>query len=409
MAAFGEGNPLTSIMEKAGSVGLGLSTSRVNQLMDQKIQQWDRDKQGSGPNGTVTQADQQAIAREVGRDLMLQGGAQSTIPMSPEVKDVQAQQINQAMDTWRSAPTVQEQDKLLTQSLGISNAEWQAALGSQVGAPTVDQLVARNPDAAGALMAYEDSRMSAEQRDAIQQVAPWVVSGATGKYQYTETQTVSDLAQWSLIANLGDVQTLTPFGNGTTFLQKTLDERDVNNGWLQYDQLKNWEYSVMEQNGWSSQSPMYQEWNDAYFQPALVQMENEFPAWSKKFGSGAGGTSASTLAAESAPLRSLQLWEVIPQNPDFETKQSVLWRQAIQAQQQAAGQIYDLNMGGGSTIEQQMVMDQFQSILQELAAQDPTFAQQLSSYSFGKWEDIVNLQADEQLANLYATSLPGYV
>jgi hypothetical protein len=64
--------------------------------------------------------------------------------------------------------------------------------------------------------------------------------------------------------------------------------------------------------------------------------------------------------------------------------------------------IYQLNQTGGSTTETQMVMTQLQTTLQQLGAQDPTFASQIAGYTFGKWQDIVNLEADEQLGNFYA-------
>lgn len=402
MTAFGTGNVVTNTLENLPGIGMG--STRINELISAKVQQWDRDKLGSGPGGTVTQADQQSIAREVGRDLTAQGALQFALPVSPEVTDVTGQNISQAMDNWRGATTDAEKDSYITQALGISDKEWQAALTEQSNAPTVAELVAKNPQSAGAMMAYEDSRVSEDQRDAIQQVAPWVVSSATGKYQYTTTQTVSDLSQWDLMRNMGDVNVLSPFGDANSFLSNVTDERQVNNAWLQYDQLKNLQYSVMAQNGWSSQSPGYTAWNDAVMQPALVQMETEFPVWAQKFAGGGGGTSASSLAQQTAPLRTLQTWEVIPQNPDFETQTSVSWRNAIVARDQAAAMIYQLNQAGGSTTEQQMVMQQLQQTLESLAAQDPTFAAQLAGYTFGKWEDVVNLEADEQLGNYYAMS-----
>jgi hypothetical protein len=400
MGATGTGNVLTNTLENLPGIGVG--ADRVNTLMSDKIQQEDRTKSGSGVGGLVTQSDEQGIARQVGYDLAAQGAAQFVAPVSPQVKDVGGQQITQQMDTWRAATTDTAKDTLITQALNVKPAQWQAALDQTPGAPSVAQLVARNPDSAGALMVYQDSRLSSDMRDAVQAAAPWVVSSATGKYQYTTNQTVGDLAQWDLMRNMGDINVLSPFGSQNSFLSKVTDERQVNNAWLQYDQLKNLEYSMMAQNGWSTTSPMYQAWNDAVLQPALVNMETEFPAWAQKFGAGGGGTSASSLAEASTPLRTLQTWEAIPQNPDFENQTSTLWRNAIQAKDQAASTIYQLNQTGGSPTETQMVMTQLQQTLQGLAAQNPQFAAQLSGYTFGKWEDVVNLEADEQLGNFYA-------
>jgi hypothetical protein len=400
MGATGTGNVLTNTLENLPGIGLG--SQRVNQLISEKVQQEDRDKGGSGPGGTVDQADQQGIARQVGYDLLGQGAAQFAVPVSPEVEDTTGQNIESDMQTYRSATTDAEKDDAITQGLGVTNKVWQAALNQDPGAPSIASLVAKNPDSAGALMVYEDSRVSSDERDAIQAAAPWVVSSATGKYQYNTTQTVGDLSQWDLMRNMGDISVLSPFGDANSFLSKVTDERQVNNAWLQYDQLKNLEYSQMAANGWSTSSPNYIAWNDAVMQPALVQMETEFPAWGNKFGAGGGGTSASDLAQTTAPLRTLQTWEAIPQNPDFETQTSVMWRNALQARDQAASMIYQLNQTGGSPTETQMVMTQLQSTLQQLAAQDPTFASELSAYSFGKWQDVVQLESDEQLGNFYA-------
>jgi hypothetical protein len=400
MGIFGTGNVVTNTLENLPGIGLG--SDKINTLMSEKIQQEDRDKSGSGPGGTVTQSDEQGVARQVGYDLAAQGTAQFLAPVSPEVKDVAGQQIQQQMDTYRAATTDTQKDAAITSALGVSQKAWTAALDQTPGAASVADLVAKHPDSAGALMAYNDSRVSSDMRDAIQEAAPWVVSSAAGKYQYTSTQTVGDLSQWDLMRNMGDINTLQPFGNQNTFLSKVTDERQVNNAWLQYDQLKNLEYSMMAQNGWSTQSPMYTAWNDAVMQPALVNMETEFPAWAKKFGGGGGGTSASSVAQASVPLRTLQTWEAIPQNPDFENQTSVSWRNAMVARDQAASMIYQLNQTGGSPTETQMVMTQLQQTLQQLASDDPQFASQIAGYTFGKWEDVVNLEADEQLGNFYA-------
>jgi len=133
------------------------------------------------------------------------------------------------------------------------------------------------------MMAYQDSRVSEDQRDEIQAVAPWVVSSSAGKYQYTSSQTVTSLSQWDLMRSMGNVETLQPFGDQNSFVAKVTDERQVNDAWLQYDQLKNLEYATMQQNGWSTSSPQYTIWNETYMQPALVQMEQQYPAWGHKF------------------------------------------------------------------------------------------------------------------------------
>lgn len=386
---------------------IGKDQSAIESQVNSKIQQMERNKQGSGPGGTVTDADRSSANRQVGLQMLGSGAGQFALPLEPTLTDVGGKKIADQMDTFRQAADDPSKDAAITSALGISSKQWTAALTQQQGSPSVSDLVAENPQSAGALMAYEDQRVSEQQRDAIAAVAPWVVSEGTSKYQYATTQRPTDLQQFDLMSSAGDVRALQPFGTSNSFVSNIGNERQVNAGWLMYEQLKNWEFSMMQQNGWSKTSPGYQLWNQEYMQPALVEMQTQFSKWWGKFGRG-GGTSMADLAGASIPLRSLQTWMVIPQHGDFENGQSVLWRNALQFRDQAASAIYELNLSGGSDTERQMVMTQLQQSLQQLAALNPTFAEELGATRFGTWEDVVNLQAGEQQANLYAGSVPEF-
>jgi hypothetical protein len=403
-------NPLVGAVEHLGlgPIQAGMSQDRVNQLIDEKIQQMDRNKQGSGPGGIVTNADQQAAARSVAADLAAQGALQWALPVSPEVKDTVAQNIQTQMDTWRAAPTDQEKSLLTQQALGITAEQWNAILTQSPNAPSWASIVKKDPTSAGLLMAYEDSRLSSDQQDELAAAAPWLVDATTSKYQYTTATSPTNLSQWDLLRNVGDINTLQPFGNQNAYVANVEAQREINAGWLEYDQLKNWEYALMSQNNWSTQSPQYQAWNDAYFQPAVVNLGTQYPAWQQAFGAAGGGSNPAALVGSSAKLRSLQTWMVIPQHGDYETAQSVLWRNAIQAQQQASSMLYELNLTGGSAVEKQMVMDQLANTLQQLSSTNPDFAAQLAKFRFGQWEDVVNLEADEQLANYYSAQAMAY-
>lgn len=385
--------------------GLTQSSASTDSQVNSAIQEWERaNNRALSPTDADYDSVMSGINRQVGRDDLLQGAASFALPVSPEV--VNSQQLNTAndLDNWRAQTTTQGQDAVLLQSLpGVTSAEWQAALAQTAGAPTVAQLVAKaGPNSDAALMAYDDSRVSEADRDAIANAQPWVVSASTSKYQTSnlgpeETDRPFDLPQWQIMRNNGDITNLTP----DQFVGQISNERDINTGWLEYDNLKDQEYQAMQQNGWTTASPQYTAWNAAYFQPQLESIGNNHPAWQKQFGSG-GGTTAADLSNETRALRTLQTWEVLPQHSDYENSQTVLWRNAIQLRDNAAGEIYSLKQGGGSTAEQELVMAAFQSQLAALATTNPDFAAQLSGFRFSSWEDIVDLEADEMQANQYA-------
>lgn len=378
------------------------TSDRENQLVNDKIQQWDRNKQGSGPDGTVTQEDQQAIIREVGRDQMLAGGLQYAVPMTPGVTDTTAQANTQQMDNWRLQDTDQGKDAVTAQALGVSVKQWQDALNQTPGAPSIEQLVAKNPTSAGVMMAYEDSRLSPEARDALasNDKTAWVVSATSSKYQYTTSQSPTSLQQWNLMRSLGQVQTLQSFGGESTptFLGKIQKERDINSGWVQYDNLKNWEYNTLVANNWTTQSPLYSAWKASYFDPQVIKLQASNPAWWQQFGASSDTSSAPGLAAVTGPLRAIQTWEVIPQHGDFENAVSVLWRNALAITQQAGNAMYGLKLTGGTQAEQDLILQSVQQQLQALAALNPQFASQLAGTRFSKWEDIVQFEADEMSA-----------
>jgi hypothetical protein len=385
--------------------GLTQSNDTVNSKVSSAVQEWER---ANGRPLNPTDADynsvMQGLRQQVGRDELLQGAAAFTLPVSPQVVNEQQLNTANALDTWRQQTTPAGKDQVILANLpGVTPEQWQAAITQTAGAPTVAQLVEKaGPNSDAALMAFDDSRVSESDRDAIAQAQPWVVSASTSKYTTAnlgpnETERPFDLPQWQLMRSQGNITTLTP----DQFVGTIANERDINTGWLEYDNLKDQEYQAMMQNGWTTNSPQYTIWNSAYFQPQLQSIGTNHPAWQKQFGSG-GGTTAADLAGKTKALRTLQTWEVLPQHSDYENTQTILWRNALQLRDNAAGQLYALKQGGGSSAEQQLVMAAFQSQLSGLASQDPNFAAQLAGFRFSSWEDIVTLEADEMQANQYA-------
>lgn len=400
MAATGS-DPLSQIPVLGGI--LAPSQEQTNARLDQAIQAYERDTgQQVSPTNPNYQSIISGLQRQVGRDLLGQGVASFTVP-GLSVSNVGAKQSGANLDTWRQATTDQQRDQTMLADLpGVTEQQWQDALAATPGAPSVTDLLQRAPKSDAVLMAYEDSRVSQSDRDAIANVFPWVTSSAQSKYQTTTLgpdvpDRPFDLPQWQIMRTNGDIRLLSP----DEFVGQVANERDINTGWLEYDNLKNQEWSAMVQNGWTTSTPQYKIWNEAVFQPALQTIQQAHPQWWSRFASG-GSTTAADLAGKTRKLRTLQTWEVLPQSSDYETGQTVLWRNALQLRDNAAGQIYALKLGGGSTAEQQMVMQAFQEQLQNLAAQDPNFAAQLGGFTFAQWEDIVNLEADEMQANQMA-------
>jgi len=382
--------------------GLTNSQDSINSQINSAVQEWERtNNRALSPTDPDYNSIMSGLQRQVGVDLTGQGIAQFALPVDPYIENQQQQNTAQNMDNWRAAPDDKSRDQILLASLpGVTNAQWQAALIDTPGAPSVPDLLAKDPKSDAALMAYMDSRVSEADRDTIANNSPWVVSASQSKFQTAnlgpdEPDRPFDLPQWQLMRNLGDITYLSP----SQFVGQVANERDINTGWLEYDNLKNQEYTAMVQNGWTTSSPQYTAWNEAYFQPQLLQIQNNHPAWWTQFGASGSTTTAADLAAKTRPLRTLQTWEVLPQHSDFETQQTTLWRNALQLTDNAAGQIYSLKAGGGSAAEQSLVMQSLQENLQSLAAQDPTFAAMLAGYDFSDWEDIVTLESDEAQAN----------
>lgn len=385
---------------------LGVSNDTVNADVEKAVQAYERDHPGVSVDSQNPDYNNimQGLRQQVGRDLTLQGGASYLAPVDPVVENAQQQASATNLDTWRSQTTDKARDSVILQFMpGVTSSQWQAALVQTPGVPTIAQLVAKNPGTDAALMAYEDARVSQADRDAIANAEPWVQSALQSKYQTAslgpdQPDRPFDLPQWQVMRQLGNITNLTP----DQFTGAVANERDINTGWLEYDNLKNQEYSAMVQNGWTTTSPQYQAWNSAIFQPQLISIQGRHPAWWTRFGAGGGGQTAADLAGKTRSLRTLQTWEVLPQHSDFENQQTVLWRNALQLRDNAAGQIYALKAGGGSTAEQQLVMQSLQQQLEDLAAQDPTFASMLGGFRFATWEDVVTLEADEMQANMLA-------
>lgn len=367
---------------------LGESVDAQTQQEDELIRQ--REEQGQ----PVKPGDEANILSEVGRKFLLEGALRWATPLTPSIVNQPGQTLTNALNAFNSATSTTEKDSLVAAELKVTPEAYQSAIANQ----TVPQLLAKAPkDSPAVAMAYFDSNVTAEQRDIIGAEHPWVTAYAqsfydrpidpeTGKPQQTTLgQFNTDLASGGISLE-----------NATTYINKIQTARQIQQGWLAVDQLNNAKYAFMRQNGLTTQSSLYKQWDQEVYQPALVNIANSHPAWNTQFGS--GGSSGTTLSAEAnrtSALRTVMSLNVIPQDPAFETTSSTLWRQALVWRDQASQQIAAMQMGTHSTAEVQLVMDGLQQRLAWLGQQDPTFAQQLDGYSFGKWEDVVTMEADE--------------
>lgn len=387
----GAGDTATAALGNTNPVNLGPlgeSVDAQTQQEDELIRQ--REEQGQ----TVKPGDEANILSEVGRKFLLEGALRWATPVTPSIVNQPGQTLTNAMTAFNAATSTDEKDNLVAAELNISPTAYQQAIQNQ----TVPQLLAKaGKDSPAVAMAYFDSNVTAEQRDIIGAEHPWVTAYAqsfydrpidpeTGKPEQTTLgQFNSDLASGGI--NLE---------NATTYINKIQNARQIQQGWLAVDQLNNAKYAFLRQNGLTTQSSLYKQWDDEVYQPALVNIQNTYPSWNTQFGSaGSSGTSLSEEANRTTALRTLMSLEVIPQDSAFETTGTTLWRQALVWRDQASQQIAAMQMGTHSTAEIQLVMDGLQQRLSWLAQQDPTFAQQLNGYTFGKWEDVVTMEADD--------------
>ena len=389
--ATGVADTATAALGNTGPVNLGPlgeSVDAQTQAEDQLIRQ--REEQGQ----TVTQADQGNILSEVGRKFLLQGALRWATPLTPSIVNQPGQTLTNAMTAYNAATTTSEKDNLIATEIGVTPQAYQTAIANQ----TVPQLLANAPkDSPAVAMAFFDSNVTAEQRDIIGAEHPWVTAYAQSFYD----RPINDQTGKPMQTTLGQFDANLASGNislenATTYINKIQTANQIQQGWLAIDQLNNAKYAFMRQYGLTTQSAQYKQWDAEVYQPSLVNIAASHPAWNTAFGSGSSsGTTLSSEANRTQSLRTLMSLEVIPQDSAFETTSTTLWRQALVWRDQASQQIAAMQMGTHSTAEIQLVMDGLQQRLAWLAQQDPTFAQQLDGYSFGKWEDVVTMEADE--------------
>jgi hypothetical protein len=366
---------------------VGRSQEQIQRREDELIRQ--REAAGQA----VTKADEQSIAREAGAEMLTQGALSFLFPVQPTVIDEKAKSVQNVLQEWSAAPDDASKDALIAQQLGISAARWRNALGDG----SYLSLIAKNPTSIAALLVARDSRLPLNQRSQVEAAAPWVQAYNTSMYESAE-QTPATLQQWQWDKAQGNIHLLSP----DEYLTRLHDQAQVTNGWLAYDNLKQQEYDFLRQNGVTTASPQYRQWNQQTLQPQVVALEQAYPAWAKKFGSETRRDLAGMIQA-STPLRSLQTWEVIPQNSDKETRLTTLWRQALVWRDDAAAALAEVRGRAHTQAEVDAIMQGLQGRLASLAQEDPAFAAQLDRTTFSRWQDIVTVEAMQQQAQQTGT------
>lgn len=390
--ATGAADTAAGLMGDTGPVNLGPLGESVD---TQKLQTDELVRQREEQGQTVDPSQEAGLLAEVGRKFFLEGALRWSTPVTPSVVNEPGIKLKNAMTAWSAAPNETAKDNLIAAELGVTAAAYQKAKENQ----TVPQLLANaGPQSPAVAMAFFDSNVTPEQRDIIGKEHPWVTAFGQSFYNAGvdpttgKPQQAPNLAQFQQRVASGGIT----LDDANSYIQKIQAARDIQGGWLAVDQLNNAKYAFMRQNGLTTQSNLYKQWDAEVYQPAMQTIQNTYKSWNAQFGAGSGGgTTIAALSERTAPLRTLMSLEVIPQDPAFETVSTTLWRQALVWRDQAAQQIAAMQMGTHSTAEIQLVMDGLQSRLAWLAQQDPTFAQQLDSYNYGRWEDIVSLEADQ--------------
>lgn len=356
---------------------IGRSQEQIQRREDEIIRQ----RKAAGQ--TVTAADEASIAREAGAGMFLQGALGFLLPVQPQVVDGTGRDIQQLVAKWDQAPDEATKDALIAGQLGMPVQDWQAALadGSFLG------LLQQDPTSPAALLIARDSRLNAQQRGEVGVIAPWVTSYNTSMYESAD-QTPATLQQWRWSKAQGNIHLLSP----DEYLTRIGTQSQVNNGWVAYDNIRQQEFAFLQQNGVTTSSPEYKAFKAQTLDPATTALEQQYPAWAQKFGSSTR-RDLPGLVESTSPLRTLQTWEVIPQTHDKETRQSSLWRQALVWRDEAAHALVEVRTRTHTQAEVDAIMQGLQDRLASLAQEDPSFATQLSRYSFGRWQDIVTLEA----------------
>jgi hypothetical protein len=169
--------------------------------------------------------------------------------------------------------------------------------------------------------------------------------------------------------------------------------------WVKYQQITNAKASFLQANGVTTSDQSYKDYLSSTINPAISQLETQGEAsgWTAQFLKSTS-LSPAGLTANTAPIRSVMTWNVLPITADLENGKSIAWRKAIINVQEAASALLSIRTGGGSKADEQTIIDGLGTQLAQIGQTNPAFAAELQRYSFTKFEDLVNLELQQDAA-----------
>lgn len=268
------------------------------------------------------------------------------------------------------------------------------------------QVIKQFPTAASLLLYYspqlwnqlhpDQPMQDSDVRRTLTAQNPWLQPYATGKVASTApgTQSGAELSTASYQQDLaaGRLRYL----QTDEFIGKMLKNDQFNDAWSQYEVVHQAYMNWLVQSGNAPTSVAATQYRAAYVDPTVQAIGATHPDWYAQFVQQTN-RSFSGLQVQSAPLRSLMSWEVMPHFDDMESPLTQLWRQALVYRDNAATALLQARGNNG---EQQLILQALQQEMQALAQSDSTgvFGSQLNRFTFSKLSDLTQLEAQELYA-----------
>ena len=349
---------------------VGRPTGYYEKLTDEKLQQLEANWQQGGQQGPAPTM--QDAKNEVAKNEAVTGTGALAVPFSVQSQDQRKAQITEAEKAWNPNLSAADKQTLYAQYPDIA-----------------DYLKYVDPHTPETPVSGKESKQDILQR------SPWVLAYATGMGVSTVPGRVTSSdtqAQYKKDVEAGNIRTLTP----TEYISKMRTQEQTTQAWNQFDRLQNTYQDFLVSSGVTTNSPQANQWRKANYDPYLGELVKEYPDWGSSF---VKQTTQSAIGQQyaSEPFYSVSTFNVIPQNSALETKATTLWRAALVRRDQATSALEQVIAAGGSTQEKEMILTGLSQQMDQLAAQDPTFAAQISKYRYTNIDDLVNFQAGQQV------------
>lgn len=358
---------------------VGRAPGYYKKLEDEKLQQEEAAWEQGGRKGPPPT--EQTARADVGVNRLITGTASFAAPIGLSAQDNTKSEILDAEKVWD--PNLSPADK----AAFFAEFPQVADYFKYIDPHTPDQPV-----------------NGADSKNAILARSPWVLpySTGTGTSEVPGRATIADTQnEYKLDVENGDIRTLDP----TEYLTKMRQSEETGQAWDEFDRLQSTYQEYLQTSGVTTNSKEAVAWRKQNYDPYIQALERAYPDWGATFVKQTSKSQAG-LEFSSSPISSVMTFDVIPRNPALETKSTVLWRAAKVRIQQAQSALYQILASKGTTAEKDMVTQGLQQQLDQLAAEDPTFAAQLSRYRYSSVDDLITYNANNQLLNAegYPTS-----